>query len=84
MFGFQNSWVVVCLVHGDVFLWGSNKHGQLCRKETFLPLPTALDRSLLNGESVSAIHSGWTHVIAQTGMNANSVITHAQIVLFGS
>ncbi|XP_053092992.1 secretion-regulating guanine nucleotide exchange factor isoform X3 [Pangasianodon hypophthalmus] len=56
-----------CLtVSGEVFLWGSNKHGQLCRKETFLPLPTALDRSLLNGERVSAIHSGWTHLIAQT------------------
>ncbi|KAF4081527.1 hypothetical protein AMELA_G00162370 [Ameiurus melas] len=56
-----------CLtVSGDLFLWGSNKHGQLCRKETFLPLPTALDRSLLNGESVSAVHSGWTHLIAQT------------------
>ncbi|KAM9495679.1 secretion-regulating guanine nucleotide exchange factor isoform 2-T2 [Clarias gariepinus] len=56
-----------CLtVPGEVFLWGSNKHGQLCRKEKFLPLPTALDRSLLNRESVSAIHSGWTHLIAQT------------------
>ncbi|KAK3558768.1 hypothetical protein QTP86_028769 [Hemibagrus guttatus] len=56
-----------CLtVSGKVFLWGSNKHGQLCRKETFLPLPTALDLSLLNGERVSAIHSGWTHLIAQT------------------
>ncbi|XP_036432335.1 secretion-regulating guanine nucleotide exchange factor isoform X2 [Colossoma macropomum] len=57
----------VCLtVAGDVFLWGSNKYGQLCSKESFLPLPTALDRSLLNGERVCAIHSGWTHLIAQT------------------
>ncbi|KAG7324159.1 hypothetical protein KOW79_012175 [Hemibagrus wyckioides] len=56
-----------CLtVSGEVFLWGSNKHGQLCGKETFLPLPTALDSSLLNGERVAAIHSGWTHLIAQT------------------
>ncbi|XP_072528394.1 secretion-regulating guanine nucleotide exchange factor [Salminus brasiliensis] len=57
----------VCLTAtGDLFLWGSNKHGQLCSKESFLPLPSALDRSLLNGESVSAVYSGWTHLIAQT------------------
>ncbi|KAK2834717.1 hypothetical protein Q7C36_015418 [Tachysurus vachellii] len=56
-----------CLtVSGELFLWGSNKHGQLCRKDTFLPLPTALDPSLLNGERVLSIHSGWTHLIAQT------------------
>uniref|UniRef100_A0A3B1J6S1 Secretion regulating guanine nucleotide exchange factor n=1 Tax=Astyanax mexicanus TaxID=7994 RepID=A0A3B1J6S1_ASTMX len=57
----------VCLTEtGDVFLWGSNKHGQLCSKHSFLPFPSALDRSLLNGERVSAVCSGWTHVIAQT------------------
>ncbi|XP_017562150.1 secretion-regulating guanine nucleotide exchange factor isoform X1 [Pygocentrus nattereri] len=56
-----------CLtVAGDIFLWGSNKYGQLCNKESFLPLPTALDGSLLKGERVCAIHSGWTHLIAQT------------------
>ncbi|TSK13453.1 Secretion-regulating guanine nucleotide exchange factor [Bagarius yarrelli] len=63
-----------CLtVSGEVFLWGSNKHGQLCRNETFLPLPTVLELSLLNGEKVSAIHSGWTHLIAQT--ESKSVFT---------
>ncbi|KAI5614853.1 secretion-regulating guanine nucleotide exchange factor, partial [Silurus asotus] len=63
-----------CLTEsGQVFLWGSNKHGQLCRKETFLPLPTALDQSLLNGERVLALHSGWTHLIAQT--DAKRVLT---------
>lgn len=66
---------------GEVFLWGSNKHGQLCGKETFLPQPTALDRSLLNGERVSALHSGWTHLIAQTGRNENVVVAHTQSVI---
>ncbi|KAA0724600.1 Secretion-regulating guanine nucleotide exchange factor [Triplophysa tibetana] len=57
----------VCLtVTGDVFLWGSNKHGQLVSDSPFLPLPVALDRSLLQRERVTDVHSGWTHVIAQT------------------
>ncbi|XP_076118947.1 secretion-regulating guanine nucleotide exchange factor isoform X4 [Alosa pseudoharengus] len=51
---------------GDVFLWGSNKYGQLGHADSFLPLPVALDRSLFNGESVIHIHSGWTHLIAST------------------
>ncbi|XP_062859486.1 secretion-regulating guanine nucleotide exchange factor isoform X2 [Trichomycterus rosablanca] len=51
---------------GDVFLWGSNKHGQMCSRESFLPLPTVLDRVLFNGEKVYTLHSGWTHLIAQT------------------
>ncbi|XP_012994204.3 secretion-regulating guanine nucleotide exchange factor isoform X2 [Esox lucius] len=56
-----------CLtVTGDVFLWGSNKHGQLTRTETFLPAPVRLDRSALDGERVTNIHSGWTHLVAQT------------------
>lgn len=73
VFGLNYSWLVVCLVSGEVFLWGSNKHGQLCRKETFLPFPTPVDQSLLNRERVSAVHSGWTHLIAQTGTDANTV-----------
>ncbi|XP_048112332.1 secretion-regulating guanine nucleotide exchange factor isoform X3 [Alosa alosa] len=51
---------------GDVFLWGSNKYGQLGHADSFLPLPVALDHSLFNGESVIHIHSGWTHLIAST------------------
>ncbi|XP_048112334.1 secretion-regulating guanine nucleotide exchange factor isoform X5 [Alosa alosa] len=55
-----------CLTGGDVFLWGSNKYGQLGHADSFLPLPVALDHSLFNGESVIHIHSGWTHLIAST------------------
>ncbi|KAL2093847.1 hypothetical protein ACEWY4_011159 [Coilia grayii] len=57
----------VCLTAGgDVLVWGSNKHGQLGHADPFLLLPVALDRSLFNGDRVTHIHSGWTHLIALT------------------
>nr|XP_020440995.1 secretion-regulating guanine nucleotide exchange factor isoform X7 [Monopterus albus] len=57
----------VCLTEdGDLFLWGSNKHGQLSTTEPFLPSPTLLKRSLLDGEKVINVWSGWTHTVAQT------------------
>ncbi|XP_030646394.1 secretion-regulating guanine nucleotide exchange factor [Chanos chanos] len=57
----------VCLTgEGEVIVWGSNKHGQLSNPEPFLPLPVALDRALLDGEKITNVHSGWTHLIAQT------------------
>uniref|UniRef100_A0A3B3DPF2 Secretion regulating guanine nucleotide exchange factor n=1 Tax=Oryzias melastigma TaxID=30732 RepID=A0A3B3DPF2_ORYME len=59
---------IPCLVpeEGELFLWGSNKHGQLGTSESFLPSPSPLRRSLLNGEKVSNVWSGWSHIIAQT------------------
>ncbi|XP_026166861.1 secretion-regulating guanine nucleotide exchange factor [Mastacembelus armatus] len=57
----------VCLTgDGDLFLWGSNKHGQLTTTEPFLSSPTLLKRSLLDGEKVINVWSGWTHIVAQT------------------
>nr|XP_046250420.1 secretion-regulating guanine nucleotide exchange factor [Scatophagus argus] len=57
----------VCLTgDGDLFLWGSNKHGQLTTREPFLSFPTLVKRSLLGGEKVIHVWSGWTHVVAQT------------------
>ncbi|GAA6221452.1 secretion-regulating guanine nucleotide exchange factor isoform X1 [Lates japonicus] len=57
----------VCLTgDGDLFLWGGNKHGQLATTEPFLSSPSLLKRSLLDGEKVLNVWSGWTHVIAQT------------------
>ncbi|KAM7414728.1 hypothetical protein PAMA_019504 [Pampus argenteus] len=57
----------VCLtVDGDLFLWGSNKHGQLTTTEPFVSSPTLLKRSLLDGEKVKNVWSGWTHIVAQT------------------
>ncbi|XP_040893985.1 secretion-regulating guanine nucleotide exchange factor isoform X2 [Toxotes jaculatrix] len=57
----------VCLTgDGDLFLWGSNKHGQLTTTEPFLSSPALLKRSLLDGEKVRNVWSGWTHIVAQT------------------
>ncbi|XP_023149125.1 secretion-regulating guanine nucleotide exchange factor [Amphiprion ocellaris] len=57
----------VCLTgDGDLFLWGSNKHGQLTTTECFLSSATLLRRSLLDGEKIINVWSGWTHTIAQT------------------
>nr|XP_020514829.1 secretion-regulating guanine nucleotide exchange factor isoform X2 [Labrus bergylta] len=57
----------VCLTgDGDVFLWGSNKHGQLASTEPFLSSPSLMKRSLLGGEKVVHVWSGWTHIVAQT------------------
>lgn len=56
-----------CAGDGDLFLWGSNKRGQLTATEAFLSTPTPVKRSLLGGEKVAGAWSGWTHVAAQTG-----------------
>lgn len=51
---------------GDLFLWGSNKHGQLATAEPFLPSPALLRASLTDGEKVINVCSGWSHIVAQT------------------
>ncbi|XP_056273259.1 secretion-regulating guanine nucleotide exchange factor isoform X2 [Pseudoliparis swirei] len=57
----------VCLTgDGDLFLWGSNKRGQLTTTEPFLSSPTLVKRSLLGDEKVINVWSGWTHIVAQT------------------
>ncbi|KAK5867268.1 hypothetical protein PBY51_011777 [Eleginops maclovinus] len=57
----------VCLTgDGDLFLWGSNKHGQLTTTEPFLSSPALVKRSLVGGEKVVLVCSGWTHIVAQT------------------
>ncbi|XP_013869066.1 secretion-regulating guanine nucleotide exchange factor isoform X1 [Austrofundulus limnaeus] len=56
-----------CLTEeGDLFLWGSNKHGQLTTAEPFLPTPTLLKPCLFKAEKVLKVWSGWTHNVAQT------------------
>ncbi|KAM8861564.1 secretion-regulating guanine nucleotide exchange factor [Synchiropus picturatus] len=57
----------VCLTgDGELFLWGSNKHGELVGPELFRPLPTRLNASCLCGEKATNVWSGWTHVVTQT------------------
>nr|XP_057931146.1 secretion-regulating guanine nucleotide exchange factor isoform X2 [Doryrhamphus excisus] len=56
----------VCLTgDGDLFLWGSNKHGQITATEPFLCTPTQLKCSSFGGEKVVNVWSGWTHLAAQ-------------------
>lgn len=61
------SHVFVFAGDGDMFLWGSNKHGQLATPGAFLPSPSAVKPTLLGGEKVIHAWSGWTHIVAQTG-----------------
>lgn len=57
----------VCLTRdGDLYLWGSNKQGQLASTDRFLSSPTLLTSPQFNGEKVRNVWSGWSHVVAQT------------------
>ncbi|XP_065448163.1 secretion-regulating guanine nucleotide exchange factor isoform X2 [Chrysemys picta bellii] len=55
---------------GELCVWGSNKHGQLVSKETFLVEPQKIDAHFFSGEKIGAVWSGWTHVVAQTAWRA--------------
>lgn len=55
--------------NGHLFVWGSNKHGQLAATDIFLPRPSVVKPTLLGGRKVSHLWSGWTHVVAQTGVS---------------
>lgn len=61
---------------GDLFVWGSNKRGQLPTSEPFLTTPTLVKRLLLVGEKVIHAWSGWTHIIAQTGETMLLICVH--------
>ncbi|CAL8356603.1 unnamed protein product [Lota lota] len=62
----SNFHCVCCVGGGDVFLWGSNKYGQLTTNNCFSTYPALLKRSLLDGEGVTQVWSGWTHLVAKT------------------
>nr|XP_055138180.1 secretion-regulating guanine nucleotide exchange factor isoform X2 [Symphalangus syndactylus] len=51
---------------GEVYVWGSNKHGQLATEAAFLPVPQKIEAHCFQNEKVTAIWSGWTHLVAQT------------------
>ncbi|OBS69783.1 hypothetical protein A6R68_01676, partial [Neotoma lepida] len=51
---------------GELYVWGRNKHGQLASLATFLLLPQRIDARCFQDEKVSAVWSGWTHLVAQT------------------
>ncbi|KAK7892117.1 hypothetical protein WMY93_024080 [Mugilogobius chulae] len=52
--------------NGDLFMWGSNKHGQLMSSDPFVSSPISLKRCLLGGEKIIYAWSGWTHNVIQT------------------
>ncbi|KAM5183953.1 secretion-regulating guanine nucleotide exchange factor isoform 4-T4 [Callospermophilus lateralis] len=52
---------------GELYVWGSNKHGQLAAQAAFLPVPQKIEAHCFQNEKVTAIWSGWTHLVAQTG-----------------
>lgn len=51
---------------GHLYVWGSNKHGQLVSKEVFLVEPKKIDTQFFSHEKIGAVWSGWTHLVAQT------------------
>lgn len=51
---------------GELYVWGSNKHGQLASRAAFLPLPQKIEAHRFQNEKVAAVWSGWTHLVAQT------------------
>ncbi|XP_064144435.1 secretion-regulating guanine nucleotide exchange factor isoform X2 [Loxodonta africana] len=52
---------------GELYVWGSNKHGQLSAQAAFLPVPQKIEVHCFQNEKVTAVWSGWTHLVAQTG-----------------
>nr|XP_048284769.1 secretion-regulating guanine nucleotide exchange factor isoform X3 [Myodes glareolus] len=74
--GLENS-TAVCVVAGsdhsaaltdtgELYVWGRNKHGQLASLAAFLLLPQRIDARCFQNEKLTAVWSGWTHLVAQT------------------
>ncbi|XP_005380449.1 PREDICTED: secretion-regulating guanine nucleotide exchange factor isoform X2 [Chinchilla lanigera] len=51
---------------GELYVWGSNKHGQLAMQAAFLLMPQKIEAHCFQSEKVTAAWSGWTHLVAQT------------------
>ncbi|XP_059730851.1 secretion-regulating guanine nucleotide exchange factor isoform X1 [Bos indicus] len=51
---------------GELYVWGSNKHGQLASQAAFLLLPQRIEARCFQNEKIAAVWSGWTHLVAQT------------------
>ncbi|XP_045681465.1 secretion-regulating guanine nucleotide exchange factor isoform X2 [Phyllostomus hastatus] len=51
---------------GELYVWGRNKHGQLAAQAAFLPVPQEVEAHCFQSEKVTAVWSGWTHLVAQT------------------
>lgn len=51
---------------GKLYVWGNNRHGQLASQAAFLPVPQKIEAHCFRNEKVTAVWSGWTHLVAQT------------------
>ncbi|KFV46808.1 Secretion-regulating guanine nucleotide exchange factor, partial [Tyto alba] len=51
---------------GHLYVWGSNKHGQLLSKEIFLAEPKKIETQFFSHEKIGAVWCGWTHLVART------------------
>ncbi|NXW69421.1 SRGEF factor, partial [Hirundo rustica] len=51
---------------GHLYVWGSNKHGQLVSRDIFLAEPKKIDTQCFSHEKIRAVWSGWTHLVART------------------
>ncbi|XP_059704967.1 secretion-regulating guanine nucleotide exchange factor isoform X8 [Haemorhous mexicanus] len=51
---------------GHLYVWGSNKHGQLVSRNIFLAEPKKIDPQCFSHERIGAVWSGWTHLVART------------------
>ncbi|XP_006865893.1 PREDICTED: LOW QUALITY PROTEIN: secretion-regulating guanine nucleotide exchange factor [Chrysochloris asiatica] len=51
---------------GELYVWGSNKHGQLATQAAFHHVPQKIEVHCFGNEKVTAVWSGWTHLVAQT------------------
>ncbi|NWV00600.1 SRGEF factor, partial [Upupa epops] len=57
---------VLLTEEGHLYVWGSNKHGQLLSNEIFLAEPKKIECQFFSYEKIEAVWSGWTHLVAQT------------------
>ncbi|XP_058713561.1 secretion-regulating guanine nucleotide exchange factor isoform X4 [Poecile atricapillus] len=62
---------------GHLFVWGSNKHGQLVSGDIFLAEPKKIDTQCFSHEKIGAVWSGWTHLVART--EAGKVFTWGRV-----
>nr|XP_033783847.1 secretion-regulating guanine nucleotide exchange factor isoform X2 [Geotrypetes seraphini] len=59
---------------GVLYVWGSNKHGQLASKEAFVAKPQKIEASVFSGERIDEVWSGWTHVVVQTAFGQSTIM----------
>ena len=71
---YQYLFTLLASEKGEVLIWGCNKHGQCAldpAKSSQVNVPTVVDQTVFEGQMVTRIRSGWTHLLAQTGKTVN-------------